>query len=90
MVGQLRILQERAPNTPKSFQAVSSSVFSRDVAWSRWHYKKNYVLSCQLGSQEINGFPLMSNSRLAFAGELKKISKECIQYTVTISHLIHD
>jgi hypothetical protein len=91
MIGQLRILQERAPNTPEPFRAVSSSGFSRYVAWSLWWYKKEklwsltcgsyYVSGCELGNpgQETNGFPLLSNSRLAVTGELKKISKEqCI------------
>jgi hypothetical protein len=36
----LRFLQERTPNTPETFRGVSSNVFSSEVAWSHWRYKK--------------------------------------------------
>jgi hypothetical protein len=34
VVDQLRILQQREPNTPELFRGVSSSCFSKDVGWS--------------------------------------------------------
>jgi hypothetical protein len=41
VVGQVRILQERARSTPEPFRAQSSSGFRRDVDWSLWWYSKN-------------------------------------------------
>jgi hypothetical protein len=87
---------------------VSCNGFSRDVACSLWltlALQRNAPTSrlwfrlrfrvCKLESplQETNGPPLLSNSQIAVASELKNNPEEqCIalQYIVTTSHLIRD
>jgi hypothetical protein len=88
MIGQLRILQEQTSTTPKPFQAVSSSGFSRDVAWSllmlpkkkKKKIRPSHVVRIMFQvCWEANGFILLSNIQLAVTGELKKIPDEqCI------------
>jgi hypothetical protein len=72
VVGQLRVLQERAPNTLEPFRTLYSTAKNKMLQPLMWWFLLRFRVSAWKPGQETDAFPLLPSSRLTVASELKR------------------